>query len=485
MRSLVLFETAAVVSFLGLALVASFTVPDDALPAIDVAALVAGPAEEHWMGVFVQGKHVGYAMSRDAPTADGGRIWQQQSFFRLGAMGTIQAVSLAGNAVTDADGTLRRFDFLLDGPARVFARGEVQSPTRMHVDITQAGETHGMDLNMKEPPTLSLTFGSQLAGRTLTPGTSFSVPYFDPITLTQTESVITVEAQEALPNGETGYWLNSSAMGITTRRLVDGKGQTLREDAAMGYSMLAMTKEEAQKLDVGDVPDMVAMAAIPLRQPLDESHPLRIVTVRVEGVPGSSFASEPPLQVVEGPLVTVSIPFTSELPTLPVAGDHDIEATATLPSTHAEIVGRAREVVGDAPDRLTAVRRIYDFVHDYVKKVPTLGIPNGLDVLREGRGDCNEHTALFVSLARAMGIPSRIAAGLVYSSRTGDGPGFYYHAWPEVELGGPTGWVPLDPTLGQFPADATHFKIVNGDLDKQIEIMGLIGRTRLEVMEGR
>ncbi|HNC95925.1 MAG TPA: hypothetical protein PKW90_07360, partial [Myxococcota bacterium] len=67
------------------------------------------------------------------------------------------------------------------------------------------------------------------------------------------------------------------------------------------------------------------------------------------------------------------------------------------------------------------------------------------------------------------------------------GRAFYYHAWPEVRLGepegGPARWVPVDPTFGQFPADASHLKIVNGDLDKQVEVMGMMGRIRLQVVE--
>jgi transglutaminase-like putative cysteine protease len=137
-------------------------------------------------------------------------------------------------------------------------------------------------------------------------------------------------------------------------------------------------------------------------------------------------------------------------------------------------------VVGDAPDRAEAAKRIYDFVYEGVQKSPTIGIPNGLQVLRTMRGDCNEHTALYVTLARAAGIPSRIAAGVVYNSTLGQG--FYYHAWPEVRLGVDEAWVSIDPTLGQFPARATHLKLVTGDLDRQIEIIGTIGRLALEVV---
>jgi hypothetical protein len=78
-----------------------------------------------------------------------------------------------------------------------------------------------------------------------------------------------------------------------------------------------------------------------------------------------------------------------------------------------------------------------------------------------------------VALARAAGIPARTAAGLVYS----DGF-FFYHAWPEVYL---NGWVAVDPTFGQFPADAAHLRFTIGGLARQMELVRLIGRLQLEV----
>ena len=123
-----------------------------------------------------------------------------------------------------------------------------------------------------------------------------------------------------------------------------------------------------------------------------------------------------------------------------------------------------------------------EWVYSTLRKVPTVGIPNALEVLRVGQGDCNEHTALFVALARAGGIPTRTAAGVVYSDRvTGEGA-FFYHAWPEVHFG-TAGWVPVDPTFNQFPADATHVKVVDGGLDKQIAIMGVMGRMAFSLVK--
>ena len=102
-------------------------------------------------------------------------------------------------------------------------------------------------------------------------------------------------------------------------------------------------------------------------------------------------------------------------------------------------------------------------------------------MLRTKIGDCNEHTALFVAMARSIGIPARIAVGLAFVRGA-----FYYHAWPEVYIdeGNNRGlWLPVDPTFNQFPADATHFRLARGGLDKQAAILPLIGRVKIAVLE--
>jgi transglutaminase-like putative cysteine protease len=92
-------------------------------------------------------------------------------------------------------------------------------------------------------------------------------------------------------------------------------------------------------------------------------------------------------------------------------------------------------------------------------------------------GDCNEHSTLFVALCRAAGIPSKLCADIVYNQGS-----FYYHAWADVFVGR---WVSVDPTMDQLPVDATHICFVEGGLDKQLEIIKLIGVVTVEVMEYR
>jgi transglutaminase-like putative cysteine protease len=125
--------------------------------------------------------------------------------------------------------------------------------------------------------------------------------------------------------------------------------------------------------------------------------------------------------------------------------------------------------------------RLTRYVNALLEKKPTVSLPSALDVLRTKVGDCNEHTALYVAMARSIGIPARIAVGLVYVHGA-----FYYHAWPEVYLreGADAGlWLPVDPTFNQFPADATHLRLARGGLDKQAAILPLLGRLKMTVLD--
>ena len=124
--------------------------------------------------------------------------------------------------------------------------------------------------------------------------------------------------------------------------------------------------------------------------------------------------------------------------------------------------------------------RLTRYVNGLLEKKPTVSIPSAREVLRTRVGDCNEHTALFVAMARASGIPARIAVGLAFVRGA-----FYYHAWPEVYIDeGSRGlWLPVDPTFNQFPADATHVRLARGGLDRQTAILPLLGRLKMTILD--
>jgi hypothetical protein len=43
-------------------------------------------------------------------------------------------------------------------------------------------------------------------------------------------------------------------------------------------------------------------------------------------------------------------------------------------------------------------------------------------------------------------------------------------------------WVAVDPTFGQYPADASHIRFIVGGLAQQVEIVRLIGNLDIDVL---
>ena len=475
--------------------------------AIDPEALVLGPSQERWMGIFFQEQHVGFAVQRTSPIEGGGVLYEGRSQFQVATFGKLQKVTTAGTALVDTSGVLQSFDFLmLADQVRLVARGEVQE-REIVMEIDQAGETSILRFPVERPPQVGMSIEGIIRQQEMRVGHRFSVPYFDPLTLADGEMKFTVTDVEVLASGEEAYWMESQFGEVRTRSLVTPAGETLRQEGSLGLSMVRMTPEEAVKIAGGDPVDLISASAVQLEpgsEALRKPRTTRHLRVQVSGVSADRLLHEPPLQRVDGDTLEVQMPIRLELSSLPYshaadaisaqpAGNaqedpsksavaHYLAASPTLPVNHPEIREKAKDVVGGASTRLQAVEKLVNFVYTYVAKEPSVGVPNGLQVLRSAKGDCNEHTALFVSLARAAGIPTRIAAGLVYSDQLGSQGAFYYHAWPEVQLGGEVDWVAVDPTFGQFPADATHLKLVEGDLDRQVEILGMVGRLRLKLL---
>ena len=481
------FEGLSLMIFLGLLFSLFWKGEEERIP-LTASALKASITQERWNGIFFDEQHVGYSVARTALLNDGRRLMEQRSVFRVSTFGKSQQIVTAGAALSSEEGLLEQFDFfMVSGDIKLSARGAI-SGKQIIMEINQAGEKSELTFDVQNPPHVSLSLEAALRQQEFAIGKSFSIPYFDPITLNQQDMVFRVTDSEILENGEEAWWLQSSFGGMVTRTLIDANGAMLRQEGgAMGLSVVRMSPEKAQDIPTGgDDVDLIALSAVPLKGKLKEPRSKTSLVVDVSGVDAQKITHQPPLQTIENSRVTIQIPDVSLLEDEEIATTPDnqyLEETLTIPVSHKEIKAKSAEIIKNAQTRKEAVERINTFVFDYMAKEPVIGVPNGLQALRSAKGDCNEHTALFVSLSRTARIPTRIAAGLVYSDRAGPRKSFYYHAWAEVLL--QDTWVPVDPTFGQFPADATHIKVVEGDLDKQISIMGLLGNISLKLIDAQ
>lgn len=83
-----------------------------------------------------------------------------------------------------------------------------------------------------------------------------------------------------------------------------------------------------------------------------------------------------------------------------------------------------------------------------------------LTFLRDKRGFCQQFAGTFAVMARAIGLPARVAVGYTAGDLGTDGRfhvyGRHAHAWPEVWFDG-IGWVAFEPTAVRGNPDATGY----------------------------
>ncbi|MGH1483118.1 MAG: transglutaminase-like domain-containing protein [Geminicoccales bacterium] len=150
-------------------------------------------------------------------------------------------------------------------------------------------------------------------------------------------------------------------------------------------------------------------------------------------------------------------------------GDENIESflkpTSAHPSDHPRLVALAEEVRAMASDpnddRALAEALLY-FVADYIENVPespyAYNTTSVFDILDNRTGDCTEHSQLFITLARALGLPARDATGYVYSGDD-QAPSLGGHAWIEAMIDG--AWIGLDPTWAELDLNRSHIQTKN------------------------
>ena len=124
-----------------------------------------------------------------------------------------------------------------------------------------------------------------------------------------------------------------------------------------------------------------------------------------------------------------------------------------LPAEVTDLVASLTEAAGGPYDR---VRRIHDYLTDrsngFIYSLSTEPGTSGddlVDFLRLKRGYCEQYAGTMAVMARAAGVPARVALGYTPGSAERNGTRLVTsddaHAWVEVYFD-ELGWVPFDPT---------------------------------------
>jgi transglutaminase-like putative cysteine protease len=445
-----------------------------------------------WRGVYYRGEKIGFTVSQIVPVAGGFEL-QEDARLQMTLLGATTPASVRTTARVDSEFVLRSFEFSLDpgtGPIEVSGRVDTAAaPPLLRLSIKTADGTRTDERPLAETPVLSQNLARRLAGAGLTAGARHRWAVFDPATLGSAVMTVDVRRREVVRDGDgrpvPAFRVEMEFAGLRTTSWVTDTGEVLREESPMGLMTLKESSERARAMAVPyrvQTDLLEASAVVPVaRQRIDEPRDVRRIRLRLEGADLSSPDVRGAGQSVDGTSVEIRDPQTLEAG----PGDPDakryLQPEPLIESDAPEIRAEAEIAVKGATTVRARAERLTRHVNGLLEKKPTVSLPSAREVLRTKVGDCNEHTALFVALARAAGVPARGAVGLTYVRGA-----FYYHAWPEVYLDEGAGrgfWLPVDPTLNQFPADATHLRLARGGLDKQAAILPLIGRLRMTILD--
>ena len=272
--------------------------------------------------------------------------------------------------------------------------------------------------------------------------------------------------------------------GMESTLWVAEDGSVIRETTNQGFESFKESADEAQKLEEPlTISSMITMSLIKPDQPIDRSTQVKEMTFRLYPLRSPDLVPEDHRQKI---LKTEQLANGFYRATLKVKTEPEqnlpqkfvnpdpkyLEESAQVQSRHPKIQALAKEITGETGSAWKRAQDINRWVYLNLEKdlVDTM---TALDALHEGRGECQSHTYLFTALARAVGVPTRIVNGLVYSSEF---EGFLYHAWPEVYVGE---WRALDPTFGQDAVDATHIKLTEGAHEGSFRLMEFVGKLEI------
>jgi hypothetical protein len=439
---------------------------------------------EEWWGIFYRGEKIGYAGQRITPNGQGYLI-QDSSVLQLNLLGTVQTVKTRMATTATQDWTLKQFDFdLQSNEVRFKARGIIEG-NRLQLEIDSGGYVSKKSLPMAQPPYLLAALKPYVVTQNFEPGTEQLFPTFDPSTLSQQVTTVTVEGRERIKVGdkmEPALRIRQRFKGISVISWLDGQGRTLKEETPAGLSLVKQTAEQAKTLpQTRSISlDLITQTAVPTETPIVDPGSKRLLKLKLAGFNLASFVLTGERQRLDGDILAIQREDLSEIRSYRIPLQDQrlasyLQSTPFLQSDHPEIRSLAQKVLRGETDAVKAAERIREWIYNNLAKEPTVSIPNALEVLHTKRGDCNEHAVLFNALARAAGIPARTVVGLVHLRGA-----FYYHAWSEIWLGK---WLSVDSVLNQFPADITHVKFLEGEIDRQIDILQLIGNIKIEVLE--
>lgn len=470
------------------------------------------PPGEKWDVILMQGSPLGYMHTQTREIEREGQALlevQAEQRMTVQRFGDQAAPGASFQSIETPDGKLVSFASQQQiGPTAQTSRGQVHDG-QLEIETTTTGKTETSRLPWSGRYGGLFAPEHSLLRQPLQPGEQRTIQALAPIfnqlatyelTAKEVEETKLLDGtQRLLRIDVTTRFANGNSIRSTI--WADAAGEALKtRTEAFSWETYRTTKERAMAGGKAAPADLGISTIVRLPQPLKNAHRTRRVRYEVSiageaGVPENNparvFPSGPlqqvkPIDATTAELIVMAADPTSGPATTPQPDPLDAEKRPNnlIQSDNPLVVKMAREAAGELTDPRQIALALERYVRSNVRnKNFTQALATAADVAQTRSGDCTEHAVLLAALARANGIPARVAIGLVYVDAY---QGFGYHMWTEVFLDG--AWLPLDGTLGQGGIGAAHIKLAhtslaNGDAFAAfLPVAQVLGRLKIKVL---
>lgn len=443
---------------------------------------------ERWFGIYVNSERVGFYRQRIDKSGDGYRM-EGNGSVRMKVMSFSKEASMRETYLVSKNLALRSFDVeqTVNGTSSHIS-GKV-SGSAIHIKNDVKGKTIDKILRFKGEvyPGPSLNFYPLM--HSVAAGSSYKIQAFDPEELKIREIQITVLGEEKTNGGQPALKLRNNLYPFVNNDIwVDGEGNTLEESVREGLVTITAEQPDALGSFIGDwalaKKDLIYdFSLVRVEPPIKDSNKLSGLAVEISDWSDALPLLQGERQQAEkrgngrvvfktGSLARISSEAQPQEP-----AEWQLKPAEKIESDAPEIMAQAGLLAEGAKNREELSKALASWTAEWLKDTVDDG-GSAAASFRSKSGNCQTHTRLYTALARASGIPTRFVSGLVYL----EGKGFLYHSWAESFLDGR--WISVDPTYNQFPADATHLKLLEGHLPEDLApIVAIIGRIRITVLE--